>query len=79
MRNWLPGRKVPVSPGGVHSIDWGQRTVAVDLSTEEVKNSPEFDPAKPINREYEVGLYDYYGRPSYRVKPADGEAELLRE
>ena len=40
----------------------------VDLSRESVKNSPEFDPSEPVNREYEMKLYDYYGRPRYWVK-----------
>jgi hypothetical protein len=25
----------------------------------------EFDPAVPVNRAYELRLYDYYGRPKY--------------
>jgi len=78
-RNWLPGRKVLVSPNWFHSIDWAHRTVGVDLSTAAVKNSPEFDPGKPINREYEIRLYDYYGRPSYWISPADAKIELMRE
>jgi len=37
----------------------------MDHSREEIKNSPEFDPAAPVNREYEEVLHDYYGRPKY--------------
>jgi hypothetical protein len=35
------------------------------MSKDSVRNSPEFDPREPVNREYEVRLYDYYGRPKY--------------
>jgi hypothetical protein len=27
--------------------------------------SPEFDPSAPVNRAYELRLYDCYGRPKY--------------
>jgi hypothetical protein len=64
-RNWLPGRKVLVSPQWAETIDWAQEKLGVDLSTDSIKNSPEYDPLAPINREYESKLYDYYGRPVY--------------
>jgi len=64
-RNWLPGRKVLVAPAWAESVSWTERKLEVDLTTEQVKNSPEFDPSMPINihPEYEDRLYDYYGRP----------------
>jgi hypothetical protein len=37
-------------------------------SREMVENSPEFDPSATVNREYELRLYDYYGRPKYWSK-----------
>ncbi|MGQ9572218.1 MAG: PRC-barrel domain-containing protein [Dehalococcoidia bacterium] len=58
-RNWLPGKKVLVAPGWVENIDWSESKVAVGLSREEIKDSPEYDPSAPVNREYEVRLYDY--------------------
>jgi hypothetical protein len=64
-RNWLPGRKVLVSPGWIESIRWDENSVYVNLTRNAIKKGPEFDPFEPINREYEVRLYDYYGRPKY--------------
>jgi len=64
-KNWLPGRKALVSPLWTREIDWAGRQVHVDLTQEEIRQSPEFDPSTPVNREYEVRLYDYYGRPRY--------------
>ena len=64
-RNWLPGRQVLVTPQWIASVDWKERSVAVNLTTGQVKASPEFDPSEPVNREYETRLYDYYGRPAY--------------
>ncbi|MBD3315349.1 MAG: PRC-barrel domain containing protein [Chitinivibrionales bacterium] len=64
-KDWLPGRKVLVAPEWIKSIRWETSEVMVEMSKEEVKNSPEFDPSAPVNRAYEERLYDYYGRPVY--------------
>jgi hypothetical protein len=39
--------------------------VFVEMDRQAVKESPEYDPSQPVNREYEARLYDYYGRPRY--------------
>lgn len=62
-RNWLPGRNVLVPAPWVTGIDWERECIATDLERERVRNCPPYDPAQPVNREYEVKLYDYYGRP----------------
>jgi hypothetical protein len=64
-RNWLHGKHVLVAPEWVAGIDAQDKTVALELSQEEVKESPPYDPNQPVNRQYEVHLYDYYGRPKY--------------
>lgn len=64
-RNWLPGRKVLVTPLWIKSVNWAESKVSVDLTRDQVKDSPEYDPTAPVNREYEVRLYDFYGRPKY--------------
>lgn len=65
-RNWVPGsRKVLVAPGWIKEIDWRARRVTLVLAREEIRNSPEYQPGEPINRAYEVKLYDFYGRPVY--------------
>jgi len=64
-RKWLPGKKVLIAPFWINSIDWAVKNVNVFLSAEQVKNSPEYDPSAPVNRDYEIQLYDFYGRPKY--------------
>ncbi len=64
-RNWLPGKKVLVSPAWVKQIIWEEKKVHIDLTTDQVQKSPEYDPTQPVNREYEGALYDFYGRPKY--------------
>jgi len=62
---WLPGRKVLIASDWVGRVDWVKQRVFIDLTTETIENSPEYDPSVPVNRKYEVRLYDYYGRPPY--------------
>jgi sporulation protein YlmC with PRC-barrel domain len=62
---WWFGKKVLIAPQWATRIDWAEGKVFVDQSREAIKASPEWDPEAPINREYEVRLFDYYGRPVY--------------
>lgn len=66
-RNWLPGKKVVISPVWLERVNWFERKVDVDLSQEEIKGAPEYDPSAPVNRQYEERLYDFYGRPRYWI------------
>jgi len=64
-KNWLPGRSVLVSPEWIETISWEDKKVCVDLTKEAIQDSPAYDPSAPVNREYEIRIYDYYGRPKY--------------
>jgi hypothetical protein len=47
-RNWLPGKKVLVGPERLRSVDWGEQHIVLDLSRDQVKASPEYDPATTV-------------------------------
>jgi hypothetical protein len=64
-RDWLPGREVLLAPSWIYSVDWVEKSVHVNMTKEQVENSPDYDPLEPINREYEERLYNYYGQPVY--------------
>ncbi len=64
-RNWIPGKKVLVARDWIRKVSWAEQKVIVDINREQLRRSPPFDPAAPVNREYELQLYDYYGRPKY--------------
>jgi hypothetical protein len=64
-RNWWLDKRVLVSPHWANRVSWAEGEVFVDLSRRAIKNSPQWDAAAPVNREYEARLYDYYGRPVY--------------
>lgn len=64
-RNWLPGRKVLVSPQWLDRVDWASRTVSVDLPRNEIQASPEYDPSATVDRRFEESLHRHYRRPLY--------------
>ena len=64
--NWIPGsKKVLIAPSWIDAVDWKRSDVQVDLESQKIKQSPEYNPTLPVNREYETRLYDFYGRPYY--------------
>jgi hypothetical protein len=64
-RNWLPGRKVLVSPEWIRNVSWEESKVHVDLSKRHIEAAPEFDPSVPLAREHEERLYTHHGRAKY--------------
>ena len=64
-RNWLPGKKVLVSPAWIERVSWADSKVFVGLTREAVKDGPEYIESTPLTREYENRLYFHYGRPPY--------------
>jgi uncharacterized protein YrrD len=62
---WLSGRKVLISPISVRDVDWDDEVMNVNLSQQQVRDSPGIDTDKPVSRQHEIAYYDYYGYPSY--------------
>jgi hypothetical protein len=59
------GKTVLVSPDWISEINWADRQVRTDLTRDQVKGSPAYDPSAPVNRRMETRLYDHHGRPKY--------------
>lgn len=64
-RKWLPGKNVLLSPAWIKDLLWAEAHVVVDVEKQSIENAPEYDPDQPVDREYELRLYDYYGRAGY--------------
>lgn len=71
-QNWLPGRKVIVSPRQIDRIDLEEAKVYINLSQESIKNSPEFNSNHEIDKDYEKILFDHYVN---AIKPVKNEME----
>ncbi|MES2949631.1 MAG: PRC-barrel domain-containing protein [Pseudomonadota bacterium] len=63
--SWLTSRKVLISPYAVQRADWEHKRLPVNLSREQVKNSPDIDTDMPVSRQHEMAYADYYRYPYY--------------
>lgn len=61
----LDGKKTLLAKDWMGPVKWKEKEIITDRSLDQIRNSPEFDPEKPVNHEVETRLYDYYGRPVY--------------
>jgi hypothetical protein len=59
-RNWLPGKKVIVSPSQIRDVSWLESSVFVDLTREAIKSGPEFDESRPLTADYTDRLDAHY-------------------
>lgn len=66
---WLPGRLTLIPPTQVASPDWETHLFPVNLTKEEIKNSPSIDENKPVSRQMEIKLHDHFQWPYYWVGP----------
>jgi hypothetical protein len=64
-RNWLPGKKVLVSPKWIERVSWDDSKVYIDLSRDAIKRSPEYSADSLPTRDYEIGLHQHYARQGY--------------
>ena len=60
--NWLPGKKVLISPQWIKDVEWAESAVYVNVTADKVKNSPEYDSSKPVQDNYTTDLFNHYGR-----------------
>ncbi len=63
--NWLSGRKVLISPDAIVKTSWEPGTFLVNLTKEQIRNSPDIDTDKPVSRQQEIALYGHYPWPEY--------------
>jgi uncharacterized protein YrrD len=63
--SWLFGKKVLISPNAVDVIKWDSQCIKMNLSMEQIKNSPDIDTDRPISRQQEAEYHLYYNFPPY--------------
>lgn len=62
---WLYGRLVLISPLAFRNVAWEKRRVDLDLTREQIEQSPGIETDKPVSRQKEEQLFRYYGYPYY--------------
>lgn len=63
--SWLFGKKVLISPNAVPAVRWDDECIKVNLTMEQVRNSPDIDTDRPISRQQEADYHLYYNFPPY--------------
>jgi hypothetical protein len=63
--HWLPGRKVLLPPSVLGHPNVRARWFPVKLTMQRVKDSPEIDTERPVSRQMEGHIYDFYGWERY--------------
>ena len=63
--NWLPSKKVMVSPEWIDHVSWVEEKVYIDLTQKSIQECPEFTKMNLITRDFEEGLHNHFKRPGY--------------
>jgi len=58
--SWLSQPKVLISPKALLEPDWEHEEFPVNLTKEQIENSPDIDTDKPVSRQQEEELSSYY-------------------
>jgi hypothetical protein len=61
----LSGRKVLLPPSVFGHLDSKGHEFTVGLTMRRIKDSPDIDSDRPVSRQIESGIYDYYGWQPY--------------
>ncbi|MEI9996911.1 MAG: PRC-barrel domain-containing protein [Rhizomicrobium sp.] len=63
--NWLPGRRVLLPPRALADVNHMGRQFSVRLTKQQVKECPDIESDRPVSRQSEASIYDYYGWSPY--------------
>lgn len=59
--NWLPGKRVLIAPQSILEMpDNPPKVIPLNLTCQQVEDSPSYNTEKPISRQYEISLHQYY-------------------
>lgn len=58
--NWLYNKKVLIAPQALLAPDWDNKVFPINLTKEQIKNSPDIDTDKPISLSKEMEMYGHY-------------------
>jgi uncharacterized protein YrrD len=63
--NWLTGRRVLISPYALVAVSHDEQTIKVNLTKQQIEDSPALDSDKPVSRQFEESYHGYFGWPLY--------------
>ena len=59
--NWLSGRKVLLPSSAMVGLDVKHEECSINLTMQQIKNSPDIETDRPVSRQMETSVYGYYG------------------
>ena len=64
-RSWWPGKVVQLAPYAVTDVDWHDRQVKLNVTRDQVKSAPAWDPLAMMDEVGEQQLHRHFGWPGY--------------
>ena len=79
--NWLPGRKVLISPHALVAVIAEDQHIAINLTKEQIEDSPSLNKDKPVSRQFQEACCAYYRWPPYWGGPNTWEShpDIVRD
>jgi hypothetical protein len=62
---WLTRREVVISVSAIDQPDWKTKTLRARLTKEQLRDGPDVDSKKPVSRQQEIAMREYFGWPAY--------------
>ncbi len=63
--NWWTGKRVELAPYAVQNIDWAERHINVNVTRDQVKSSPPWDPLALADQVAQQQYHRHFGWPGY--------------
>jgi len=67
VKRWLTREEVVLPVTAIKQLDWENKTLHVQLTKEQVRQSPDVDTKQPVSRQQEIAMQDYFGKLAYWV------------
>ncbi len=62
VRSWLIRRDVVLAVAAVKESDWSKKVFRIQLTRDQVRDSPVVQSAEPVSRQQEIAMAEYFGR-----------------
>ncbi len=76
--NWWLGHQVLIAPQWSDTVSWFDKTVAVSMTRQAVKDAPAYEPEAALSRDAEHRLHMHYGRDGYWTDHPVRDDEISR-
>ena len=63
--NWMPGRMVLLSPHAFGHLNQSERELQINLTRQQIEDSPAIEAHIPVSRQYEMDYNTFYNWPLY--------------